>query len=76
MGCGRGQRGGDRPADRFEVDGFGGEGPDGPAGQGHIGRSEPEHVLIGRPDERARARAVLLGNELGQPAHDGDGDVP
>jgi hypothetical protein len=73
---GRGQRGGDGPADRLGVDRLGGERPDGPAGQGHVRGSEPEHVLLGRPDQRPRARAVLLGDELGQPAHDRDRDVP
>ncbi len=70
----RGQRGGDRPADHLDVDGVGGERPDRPAGQRYVGRSEPEHVFVGRPDQRPRARAVLLGDQVGQPAHHRDGD--
>ena len=76
MRRGRGQRGGDRPADRPGVDRLGGERPDGPAGQRHVGRPEPEHVLLGRPDQCPRTRAVLLGDQLGQPAHDRDRDLP
>ncbi len=76
MRGGRGQRGGDGPADRPGVDGFGGERPDRPAGQRHVRGPEPEHVLVGRPDDGARARAVLLGDELGQPAHHRDRDLP
>ena len=72
----RGQRGGDGPADRPGIDRLAGERPDGPAGQRHVRGPEPEHVLIGRPDQRPRARAVLLGDELGQPAHDRDRDTP
>jgi len=75
MRCGRGQRGADRPADRRGVDRRGGERADGPAGQRHIRRPEPEHVLVGRADEGPRARPVLLGDQVGQPAHDGDGDA-
>ncbi len=70
----RGQRGGDRPADHPGIDGVGGERPDRPAGQRHIGRSEPEHVLIGRPDQRPCAGAILLGDQVRQPAHDRDRD--
>ena len=75
MWRGRGQRGADRPADRAGVDRLGGERADGPAGERHIRRSEPEHVLVGGADKGSRARPVLLGDQFCQPAHDRDRDA-
>jgi len=70
----RGQRGGDGAAHRRAIDGLGGERPDGPAGQRHIRRPEPEHVVCGRPDQCAGPRAVGLGDQVRQPADHGDRD--
>ena len=75
MRSGRGQRGADRPAGRAGIDRLGGERADGPAGQRDIRRPEPEHVLVGGADEGSRARPVLLGDQVGQPAHDRDRDA-
>jgi hypothetical protein len=70
--CRRGQRRGHRPADDRRIDRRIGERPDRPAGQRHVGRPVPEHVLLSGPDELPRPRAVLLGDQALEPADHGD----
>ncbi len=52
--------------------GCGGERADRAPGGQHVGRAEPEHVLARHPDERPRARAVVVGDEGGEPPHERD----
>ncbi len=75
--CGRrrGDRRRDGPADRRGDTGAVRELPDGPPGRQHVGGTEPEHVLLGWPDDRGRARSGGVGDQVGQAAYDRDRDA-
>jgi hypothetical protein len=72
---GRGQRRGDRAPHGGAGHRLTGKSPDRSAGQRDIGRPEAEHVLLGGPDQLPCPRAVLLGDQVVEPADHGHRDV-